>query len=101
MTPDAISRMENQYSIFVHARRTPSVRREICAAKSTRMYNGLPVTARQKAYSPPEHIPFHKYHVEIPADEIDEKYKPEEIGGVLFECFVIPPQSPQKEENEL
>ena len=31
-------------------------------------------------------------------DEIDEKYKPEEIGGVLFEYFVIPPQSPQKGE---
>ena len=53
---------------------------------------------KAKAYSPPEHIPFHKYHVEIPADEIDEKYKPEEIGGVLFEYFVIPPQSPQKGE---
>ena len=53
MTPDAISRMENQYSILF-------------------MRGERPV--------------------------FDEKYKPEEIGGVLFEYFVIPPQSPQKGE---
>ena len=97
MTPDAISRMENQYSILFARGERPVFDEKYVLQKHPNV-NGLPVTARQKRIHHPEHIPFHKYHVEIPADEIDEKYKPEEIGGVLFEYFVIPPQSPQKGE---
>ena len=97
MTPDAISRMENQYSILFMRGERPVFDEKYVLQKHPNV-QWLAGDGKAKAYSPPEHIPFHKYHVEIPADEIDEKYKPEEIGGVLFEYFVIPPQSPQKGE---
>ena len=97
MTPDAISRMENQYSILFMRGERPIFDEKYVLQKHPNV-KWLAGDGKAKAYSPPEHIPFHKYHVEIPADEIDEKYKPEEIGGVLFEYFVIPPQSPQKGE---
>ena len=95
MTPDAISRMENQYSILFMRGERPVFDEKYVLQKHPNV-QWLAGDGKAKAYSPPEHIPFHKYHVEIPADEIDEKYKPEEIGGVLFEYFVIPPQSPPK-----
>ena len=98
MTPDAISRMENQYSILFMRGERPVFDEKYVLQKHPNV-QWLAGDGKAKAYSPPEHIPFHKYHVEIPADEIDEKYKPEEIGGVLFEYFVIPPQSPQKGER--
>ena len=98
MTPDAISRMENQYSILFMRGERPVFDEKYVLQKHPNV-QWLAGDGKAKAYSPPEHIPFHKYHVEIPADEIDEKYKPEEIGGVLFEYFVIPPQSPQKENK--
>lgn len=97
MTPDAISRMENQYSILFMRGERPVFDEKYVLQKHPNV-QWLAGDGKAKAYSPPEHIPFHKYHVEIPADEIDEKYKPEEIGGVLFEYFVIPPQSPKKGE---
>lgn len=97
MTPDAISRMENQYSILFMRGERPVFDEKYVLQKHPNV-QWLAGDGKAKAYSPPEHIPFHKYHVEIPADEIDEKYMPEEIGGVLFEYFVIPPQSPQKGE---
>lgn len=97
MTPDAIGKMDNQYSILFMRGERPVFDEKYVLQKHPNV-QWLAGDGKAKAYSPPEHIPFHKYHVEIPADEIDEKYKPEEIGGVLFEYFVIPPQSPQKGE---
>ncbi|MFR1506033.1 MAG: VirD4-like conjugal transfer protein, CD1115 family [Agathobaculum sp.] len=97
MTPDAIGKMDNQYSILFVRGERPIFDEKYVLQKHPNV-QWLAGDGKAKAYSPPEHIPFHKYHVEIPADEIDEKYKPEEIGGVLFEYFVIPPQSPQKGE---
>lgn len=97
MTPDAIGKMDNQYSILFVRGERPIFDEKYVLQKHPNV-QWLAGDGKAKAYSPPEHIPFHKYHVEIPADEIDEKYKPEEIGGVLFEYFVIPPQSPKKGE---
>ena len=83
MTPDAISRMENQYSILFMRGERPVFDEKYVLQKHPNV-QWLAGDGKAKAYSPPEHIPFHKYHVEIPADEIDEKYKPEEIGGAFY-----------------
>ena len=93
MTPDAIGRMENQYSILFMRGERPVFDEKYVLTKHPNV-QWLAGDGKAKPYSPEIHIPFHSA---VRVDENDENYKPEEIGGVLFEYFVIP-QSKDKGE---
>ena len=81
MTPDAIGKMDNQYSILFVRGERPIFDEKYVLQKHPNV-KWLAGDGNAKKYDPPVHIPFHNVD---PIDENDEKYKPVEIGGLRFD----------------
>lgn len=81
MTPDAIGKMDNQYSILFVRGERPIFDEKYVLQKHPNV-KWLAGDGNAKKYDPPVHIPFHNVD---PIDENDEKYQPVEIGGIRFD----------------
>ena len=81
MTPDAIGKMDNQYSILFVRGERPIFDEKYVLQRHPNV-KWLAGDGNAKKYDPPVHIPFHNVD---PIDENDEKYKPVEIGGLRFD----------------
>lgn len=81
MTPDAIGKMDNQYSILFVRGERPIFDEKYVLQKHPNV-KWLAGDGNAKKYDPPVHIPFHNVD---PIDENDEKYKPVEIGALRFD----------------
>lgn len=81
MTPDAIGKMDNQYSILFVRGERPIFDEKYVLQRHPNV-KWLAGDGNAKKYDPPVHIPFHNVD---PSDENDEKYKPVEIGGLRFD----------------
>ena len=81
MTPDAIGKMDNQYSILFVRGERPIFDEKYVLQRHPNV-KWLAGDGNAKKYNPPVHIPFHNVD---PIDENDEKYKPVEIGGLRFD----------------